>query len=198
MAATTPSAHNITTANEKDFSNHSSETATGAHSPSMAMNVTAEDHLKQIKRTDSIYMSPEMFEKLYLAPEKKVKGELRGTFANPTGLYACDAVLLHPEMASALTRSLGLSLDWSCHCSRSHATLWAGEELEAMAQLQRKSSCHSKASVILNYLRSGSYYWMGGLLMIMGSVGEWILGNTFPFLVFGAYGKLFKLLYTSR
>lgn len=25
--------------------------------------------------------------------------------------------------------------------------------------------------------------------MIMGSIGEWILGNTFPFLVFGAYGE---------
>jgi hypothetical protein len=35
---------------------------------------------------------------------------------------------------------------------------------------------------------TGSYYWMGGLLMILGGIGEWILGNTFPFLVFCAYG----------
>lgn len=25
--------------------------------------------------------------------------------------------------------------------------------------------------------------------MILGSIGEWILGNTFPFVVFGTYGK---------
>ncbi|KAG9251372.1 GPR1/FUN34/yaaH family-domain-containing protein [Emericellopsis atlantica] len=35
-----------------------------------------------------------------------------------------------------------------------------------------------------------SYIFLGGLLMVLGGVGEWILGNTFPalvFLVFGGY-----------
>ena len=36
----------------------------------------------------------------------------------------------------------------------------------------------------------GSYYYMGGLLMIIGGLLEWVLGNTFPFLVFCAYGML--------
>jgi len=35
---------------------------------------------------------------------------------------------------------------------------------------------------------TGSYYFMGGLLMILGAIGEWIMGNTYPFVLFGAYG----------
>jgi len=36
--------------------------------------------------------------------------------------------------------------------------------------------------------RSGAYYFFGGLLMILGSFLEFILGNTFPFVVFGSFG----------
>lgn len=35
---------------------------------------------------------------------------------------------------------------------------------------------------------TGTYFFFGGLLMILGSVGEWIIGNTFPFVVFGSFG----------
>lgn len=34
----------------------------------------------------------------------------------------------------------------------------------------------------------GVYLGFGGLLMILGSIGEWIIGNTFPFVVFGTFG----------
>ncbi|KAM0718832.1 hypothetical protein Q7P37_005904 [Cladosporium fusiforme] len=34
----------------------------------------------------------------------------------------------------------------------------------------------------------GVYFAFGGILMIIGSVGEWIIGNTFPFVVFGTFG----------
>ena len=34
-----------------------------------------------------------------------------------------------------------------------------------------------------------AYFFFGGLLMIIGSIGEWIVGNTFPFVVFGTFGK---------
>jgi len=34
----------------------------------------------------------------------------------------------------------------------------------------------------------GAYLFFGGLLMILGSLGEWIIGNTFPFVVFGSFG----------
>ena len=36
---------------------------------------------------------------------------------------------------------------------------------------------------------SGVFYFFGGLLQIIGSIMEWIIGNTFPFVVFGSYGK---------
>ncbi|EME79659.1 uncharacterized protein MYCFIDRAFT_142753, partial [Pseudocercospora fijiensis CIRAD86] len=35
---------------------------------------------------------------------------------------------------------------------------------------------------------TGVYFFFGGLLMILGSLGEFILGNTFPFVVFGSFG----------
>lgn len=35
---------------------------------------------------------------------------------------------------------------------------------------------------------TGVYFFFGGLLMILGSIGEWIIGNTFPFVVFGTFG----------
>ncbi|KAI8938430.1 hypothetical protein NX059_004323 [Plenodomus lindquistii] len=34
----------------------------------------------------------------------------------------------------------------------------------------------------------GWYYFAGGLLMVLGGIGEWILGNTFPFVVFTSFG----------
>lgn len=35
----------------------------------------------------------------------------------------------------------------------------------------------------------GVFYAFGGLLQIISSIMEWIIGNTFPFVVFGSYGK---------
>lgn len=42
--------------------------------------------LKKLRTAASVSMSPELFEKLYLSPENKVKGDLRKTFGNPTPL----------------------------------------------------------------------------------------------------------------
>lgn len=42
--------------------------------------------LRQIRTAGSISITPELFEKLYLSPQNKVKGELRNTFGNPTPL----------------------------------------------------------------------------------------------------------------
>lgn len=35
----------------------------------------------------------------------------------------------------------------------------------------------------------GTYYFYGGLLQIIASILEWILGNTFPFVVFASFGE---------
>jgi uncharacterized protein len=34
----------------------------------------------------------------------------------------------------------------------------------------------------------GTYYFFGGMLQVIGSVLEWFIGNTFPFVVFGSFG----------
>jgi hypothetical protein len=46
--------------------------------------MSPEDALKRMRTAGSISLSPELFEKLYLSPQNKVKGDLRKTFANPT------------------------------------------------------------------------------------------------------------------
>lgn len=38
---------------------------------------------------------------------------------------------------------------------------------------------------------SGSYYFFGGLLLIIGGLLEFVLGNTFPSVVFSSYGAFF-------
>lgn len=43
--------------------------------------------LERIRTADTISMSPELFEKLYLSPPNKVSGDLRTTFGNPTPVY---------------------------------------------------------------------------------------------------------------
>ncbi|KAK5089280.1 hypothetical protein LTR70_006795 [Exophiala xenobiotica] len=40
----------------------------------------------------------------------------------------------------------------------------------------------------LGAAETGAYYFFGGLLMILGSLLEFVLGNTFPFVVFGTFG----------
>ncbi|KAF5010212.1 hypothetical protein FDECE_3624 [Fusarium decemcellulare] len=34
----------------------------------------------------------------------------------------------------------------------------------------------------------GAYFGLGGLLMVLGAIGEWLLGNTFPATVFSIFG----------
>lgn len=43
-----------------------------------------EDTLHRVRTAGSVSISPELFEKLYLSPQNKVKGDLRKTFGNPT------------------------------------------------------------------------------------------------------------------
>lgn len=43
---------------------------------------------------------------------------------------------------------------------------------------------------------TGVFLAFGGLLMILGSIGEWIVGNTFPFVVFGTFGESSLSIFT--
>ena len=42
------------------------------------------EHLKRYETNGTISLPMEVFEKIYLNPQLPVKGELRGTFGNPT------------------------------------------------------------------------------------------------------------------
>lgn len=46
------------------------------------------DHEEQLRNvlTNTMSISPELFERVYLSPKNKVSGDLRKTFANPTPL----------------------------------------------------------------------------------------------------------------
>ncbi|KAF5543687.1 GPR1 [Fusarium phyllophilum] len=63
-------------------SSHSSDPEVGHH-----------EALHAIRSAASISMSPELFEKLYLAPPNVVKGDLRKTFGNPTPLALAGFLL---------------------------------------------------------------------------------------------------------
>lgn len=50
---------------------------------------------------------------------------------------------------------------------------------------------------VLGAAETGNYFFFGGLLMIIGGVLEFILGNTFPFVVFCMFGA-FWLAYAGK
>lgn len=55
-------------------------------SDQLAEKVSAMEPLEQLRTSNTVIMSPELFEKLYLGPKNSVKGDLRKTFGNPTPL----------------------------------------------------------------------------------------------------------------
>ncbi|MCJ1292131.1 hypothetical protein MMC34_003681 [Xylographa carneopallida] len=112
--------------------------------------MSEEAALQKIKTAQSISMSPEMFEKLYLNPQTAVAGDLRKRFANPTPIALIGYVLTLTPLSCAY---MG----------------WRGAETSGAATV-------------------GVYYFMGGLLMLLGGVLEFVLGNTFSSVVFASYG----------
>ncbi|KAL8742651.1 MAG: hypothetical protein Q9184_008219 [Pyrenodesmia sp. 2 TL-2023] len=99
----------------------------------------------------SMTISPELFEKLYLSPENRVRGNLRKTFGNPTPLALVGFLLSLTPLSCDL-------MGW------------------------RGAGGNGAASI-------GVFFFFGALLMILGSIGEWIIGNTFSFVVFGTFGE---------
>ncbi|KAK3069400.1 hypothetical protein LTR53_012289 [Teratosphaeriaceae sp. CCFEE 6253] len=107
-------------------------------------------HLDRIRTAQSVNISAELFEKLYLNPPNRVSGDLRRTFANPTPLPLLGFLIAVGSLAPAL---MG----------------WRGAGGGGAANI-------------------GVYYFFGGLLQIIGAIFEWIIGNTFIYVVFGSYG----------
>jgi hypothetical protein len=51
------------------------------------MNTESSSSQERLERTESLSISPEVFEKLYLSPKNAVAGDLRKTFGNPTPVF---------------------------------------------------------------------------------------------------------------
>ncbi|KAG6990998.1 gpr1 fun34-class plasma membrane protein [Physcia stellaris] len=147
---------------EKDFSRHAGANGTGTGQGLNPYDVNNggehlgdnehPDHaLRRIRTAGSISISPELFEKLYLSPENRVKGDLRKTFGNPTPLALIGFLLSLTPLSCDL-------MGW------------------------RGAGGNGAAS-------TGVFFFFGCMLMILGAVGEWIVGNTFPFVVFGTFGS---------
>ncbi|CZT04240.1 related to Y.lipolytica GPR1 protein and Fun34p [Rhynchosporium graminicola] len=66
-------------------------------SSSSSFNGNVHHNEADLKRTESLSISPELFEKLFLSPQTSVAGDLRSTFGNPTPLAIMGfAVALSP------------------------------------------------------------------------------------------------------
>lgn len=63
---------------------------------------TSNEALRKIRTAGNISISPELFEKIYLSPQKDVKGDLRSTFANPTPIGLLGFVLSLSPLACEL------------------------------------------------------------------------------------------------
>ncbi|KIW21432.1 hypothetical protein PV08_02012 [Exophiala spinifera] len=61
-----------------------------------------DDPLRRLRTADTVTMSPELFEKLYLSPQNAVKGDLRGTFGNPTPICLAGFLLSATPLSMVL------------------------------------------------------------------------------------------------
>jgi uncharacterized protein len=69
---------------EEEYSPVTNGRSNGSGHQHLTKEMSSDEALKRIRTGGSISISPELFEKLYLTPQNRVKGELRKTFANPT------------------------------------------------------------------------------------------------------------------
>ncbi|KAL8809344.1 MAG: hypothetical protein Q9200_003496 [Gallowayella weberi] len=155
---------------KEELSNHRPNgNTTGIHNDSG-------DSLTRLRTAGSLNISPELFEKLYLSPENRVKGELRKTFGNPTPMLVPESphtVITSLTVYSALVGFLLSLTPLACDLMG-----WRGAGGTGAAS----------TGIPPAPTTYGAYFFFGGVLMIIGSIMEWIVGNTFPFVVFGTFG----------
>ena len=77
-----PSRHNVS--EESTRPNYVNHSPTSPYH--LGRDVPSDEAINKIRTANSVTISPELFEKIYLNPQNAVKGELRNTFANPTPL----------------------------------------------------------------------------------------------------------------
>ncbi|KIW83886.1 hypothetical protein Z517_03132 [Fonsecaea pedrosoi CBS 271.37] len=109
-----------------------------------------EDFLRRVQTADSVFLPRDVFEALYLSPERNVPGDLRKKFGNPTPAALIGFVMSATPYAAA---NMG----------------WRGAGGLGGALIP-------------------TMIFFGGILQILGAIGEWILGNTFSMCLFFTYG----------
>lgn len=103
--------------------------------------------------TNTVTLSSEMFENLYLSPKNYIQNPLRKQLANPTPIAIMGFVVgLTPLSCEFMT--------------------WRGSGGFGVAT-------------------TTDSIFFGGVLLTLAGIGEFILGNTFPFIVFMGYGAHF-------
>lgn len=80
--ASFPSRHNVS--EESTRPNYVNNSPTSPYH--LGRDVPSDEAINKIRTANSVTISPELFEKIYLNPQNAVKGDLRSTFANPTPL----------------------------------------------------------------------------------------------------------------
>lgn len=67
---------------------------------------SSDNAFRRIRTAHSVSISPELFEKMYLNPQKEVKGDLRKTFGNPTPLSVLPSILVCFAFQLTIPRAL--------------------------------------------------------------------------------------------
>ncbi|QSZ33177.1 hypothetical protein DSL72_002763 [Monilinia vaccinii-corymbosi] len=164
---------------EKDFSrdaNHYRDGSNSYHVNDMSMG--SDGASKKIRTDGSVSISPELFEKMYLSPQNSVKGDLRKTFGNPTPVAIVGFLISLSPLSCDL-------MGWRGAGGGGAAGMYVLIILFHFSYLD-----------IHLPVPSGAYFFFGGLLMVLGGFLEFILGNTFPFVVFISFGA-FWLTFAS-
>lgn len=119
----------------------------------------SQNEMQRNQLTNTVTLSSEVFENLYLSPKNQFPNDLRKKFANPTPIAIMGFVV-------------GLT-PLSCEFMA-----WRGSGGFGVAT--------TTASIFF-----------GGILLILAGIGEFFLGNTFPFVVFMGYGAHFLTYSTT-
>ncbi|KAM0801754.1 GPR1/FUN34/YaaH-class plasma membrane protein-like protein [Usnea florida] len=104
------SRHKKTEEHEKSFNPPLNTSFPSRHNVSEE-DVASDEAINKIRTANSVTISPELFEKIYLNPQNAVKGELRNTFANPTPLALLGFLLSLSPLSCELMGWRGAGVD---------------------------------------------------------------------------------------
>jgi len=122
----------------------------------------------------TVTLTPELYERLFLNPKTRVSGDLRSRFGNPTPVGVLGFSIAVMPLACAFSTSIIISTPsrLASMCLTTTVVGWQG------------SGGLSVATGTVNIF-------FGGMLLILAGIGEFLLGNTFPMMVFLGYGAHF-------